>query len=219
MWKKKKRKKRKEKKRVRGSRVGRGWKRKKTEGDGTGWRSILIWSQKWGFFSCLQSCSSPKLTAMPDIQTSRCDPDRGVGLEGGLAPSVNFFLKSLQTSVIHFRPHTHKKKKNLMQEVRGSCSALWQRQRRMCDRGRSYRSWQHFSSVWNEEMDRQTKRRKEDTCLKLDRCQNLKGSRTVGRIWATDKSKLTHIEALKKKKSTFSKLFRVELYLIISSNM
>lgn len=160
MWKKKKRKKRKEKKRVRGSRVGRGWKRKKTEGDGTGWRSILIWSQKCFFFSCLQSCSSPKLTAMPDIQTSRCDPDRGVGLEGGLAPSVNFFLKSLQTSVIHFRPHTHKK--NLMQEVRGSCSALWQRQRRMCDRGRSYRSWQHFSSVWNEEMDRQTKRRKED---------------------------------------------------------
>lgn len=63
-----------------------------------------------GFFSCLQSCSSPKLTAMPDIQTSRCDPDRGVGLEGGLAPSVNFFLKSLQTSVIHFRPHTQKKK-------------------------------------------------------------------------------------------------------------
>lgn len=142
----------------------------------------------------------------------------GWGWRGVLLPRSTFFW-NLYRQVWYILDHTHKKKKNLMQEVRGSCSALWQRQRRMCDRGRSYRSWQHFSSVWNEEMDRQTKRRKEDTCLKLDRCQNLKGSRTVGRIWATDKSKLTHIEALKKKKSTFSKLFRVELYLIISSNM
>lgn len=215
-------KKKKEKKREKKGKGQQGWEGMEEEEDRGWWNWVAVnfnLESKMGFFSCLQSCSSPKLTAMPDIQTSRCDPDRGVGLEGGLAPSVNFFLKSLQTSVIHFRPHTQKKKKNLMQEVRGSCSALWQRQRRMCDRGRSYRSWQHFSSVWNEEMDRQTKRRKEDTCLKLDRCQNLKGSRTVGRIWATDKSKLTHIEALKKKKSTFSKLFRAELYLIISSNM
>lgn len=143
---------------------------------------------------------------MPDIQTSRCDPDRGVGLEGGLAPLLNFFLKSLQTSVIHFRSHTHTHTQKPHARGRGSCSALWQWQRRMCDRGRSYRSWQHFSSAWNEEMDRQTKRQKEDTCLELDRCQNLKGNRTVGRIWATDKLKLTDTKAFKKM-STFSRLF------------
>lgn len=216
--KKKKRKKRKEKKRVRGSRVGRGWKRKKTEGDGTGWRSILIWSQKWVFF---RAYNRVRRLNWLQCQTSRqvdVTQIEGWGWRGVLPPQSTFFW-NLYRQVWYILDHTHKKKKNLMQEVRGSCSALWQRQRRMCDRGRSYRSWQHFSSVWNEEMDRQTKRRKEDTCLKLDRCQNLKGSRTVGRIWATDKSKLTHIEALKKKKSTFSKLFRVELYLIISSNM
>lgn len=84
-----------------------------------------------GFFSCLQSCSSPKLTAMPDIQTSRCDPDRGVGLEGGLAPSVNFFLKSLQTSVIHFRPHTQKKKKTSCKRS-GGAAALYDSDRDEC---------------------------------------------------------------------------------------
>lgn len=177
MWKKKE--KRKEKKRGRGSRVGRGWKRKKTEGDGTGWRSILIWSQKWVFLSCLQSCSSPKLTATPDIQTSRCDPDRAVGLEGGLAPSVNFFLKSLQTSVMHFN---HTQKKTLMQEVR---AALYDSDRDECVIVVEVTGADSTSVQF--EMRRWTDRR--DTCLKLDRCQNLKGSRTVGRIWATDKSK------------------------------
>lgn len=214
-------KKKKEKKREKKGKGQQGWEGMEEEEDRGWWNWVAVnfnLESKMGFF---RAYNRVRRLNWLQCQTSRqvdVTQIEGWGWRGVLLPRSTFFW-NLYRQVWYILDHTHKKKQNLMQEVRGSCSALWQRQRRMCDRGRSYRSWQHFSSVWNEEMDRQTKRRKEDTCLKLDRCQNLKGSRTVGRIWATDKSKLTHIEALKKKKSTFSKLFRVELYLIISSNM
>lgn len=127
-------KKKKEKKREKKGKGQQGWEGMEEEEDRGWWNWVAVnfnLESKMGFFSCLQSCSSPKLTAMPDIQTSRCDPDRGVGLEGGLAPSVNFFLKSLQTSVIHFRPHTQKKKKTSCKRS-GGAAALYDSDRDEC---------------------------------------------------------------------------------------
>lgn len=131
MWKKKKRKKRKEKKRVRGSRVGRGWKRKKTEGDGTGWRSILIWSQKWVFF---RAYNRVRRLNWLQCQTSRqvdVTQIEGWGWRGVLLPRSTFFW-NLYRQVWYILDHTHTKKKKTSCKRSGEAAALYDSDRDEC---------------------------------------------------------------------------------------
>lgn len=130
----------------------------------------------------------------------------GWGWRGVLLPRSTFFW-NLYRQVWYILDHTHTKKTSCKRS--GGAAALYDSDRDECVIVVEVTGADSTSVQF--EMRRWTDRRRggKKTCLKLDRCQNLKGSRTVGRIWATDKSKLTHIEALKKKKSRLSPNFFV----------